>query len=165
LNPLEDPPELLEANPAGKVPALVTPELTLFDSRVICEYLDALSNGPTRRPEGYARWADLRREALGDAIMDAATSVVMEQRRPQSEQSPAWVERQLGKIRRMVACIESNGADEPSLGDIAMACALSYLDFRHPDLEWRGPNEQVAEWHRAITKRGSFAGSPLGAAK
>lgn len=154
VDPLADDPVLLQAHPIGRVPALVTDEGTIHDSRVICAYLDGLVV-PTRslRPPG---WSDTVLEATADALLDAAVAAVMERRRPESEQSPAFAERM---HERMLRIVESLPLPDThlTLGKIAMACALGYLDFRHPNLGWRQARQDLAAWWDPLTKLPSFA--------
>ncbi|WP_348674847.1 glutathione S-transferase N-terminal domain-containing protein [uncultured Abyssibacter sp.] len=151
-NPLDDPEDLLRVNPLAKIPALLLDDGTpLYDSRVICEYLDSLADAPVMIPSsGDLRWAVMRRQALADGLMDAAVSVVFEHRRPPTEQSPHWLDRWDGKIRRAVATLDAEHARQPlelgRLDGIAAAAALAYLDFRLPELDWHDASPGLAAW-------------------
>jgi glutathione S-transferase len=160
VNPLADPPNLRAANPLGKVPALILDNgRALFDSPLICAYLDEIGSGPKLVPsEIRARYDVVVREALADGVMDAAFNLVMEQRRPPEQQSPEWTGRWTTAI--LAAAAEMTpGAAGPGidLGEIATACALGYLDFRLPALDWRSANPGLGAWFGAILARPSLA--------
>ncbi|SIQ32698.1 Glutathione S-transferase [Bosea sp. TND4EK4] len=131
-----DPNEVLrEQNPLGKIPTLVLEDgVTLFDSRVIVDYLDHLAGGGKIIPAGEARFAQLRLQALADGIADAALLKVYEGRfRAETERSANWVAHQDGKVARGLAALEAAPPafpDRPRIGEIALACALGYLDLR-----------------------------------
>ncbi len=156
-------PELVAHNPLGKVPTLVTDEgESFYDSPVICEYLDTLHGGTRLFPgEGRARWQALRWQALGDGIMDAAVSLRYEQLRPEGEKSPAWQERQKGKILASARALEGEMAELAAtplgIGHIAIACALGYVDFRMPEIDWRQGNAGLADWIASFAARPSMA--------
>ncbi len=162
-NPWAAPEDLKALNPLGKIPTLVTEGgLALFDSAVICEYLDTLGDGPRLfPPEGAARWLALRAQSLGDGVMDAAIlwRVEITQRKDQGP-TPGWVERQKGAILRsldMMEQDETGRAGPLSIGGIAIACALGYLDFRFGFLDWRAGRPRLAAWHAAFDARPSMA--------
>jgi glutathione S-transferase len=125
-----------QQNPLGKIPALVLDDgLVLFDSRVILDYLDHMAGGGRIIPaEPSARFAALRLQALADGIMDASILRVYETRwRDPAKHEPKWVEHQAGKVSRALAALETAppGRDAtPNVGQIAIACALAYQDFR-----------------------------------
>lgn len=160
-NPLQDPPELLAANPLAKVPALIVePGFTLFDSPLLCAYLDSVAE-PRLIPEaGPERWRVLRREALADGITDAAVSSVMEGRRIESQRSPEWLMRWRSAILRGVVELEKESAalgERFDLGAIASAAALAYLDFRLPQIDWRAQAPGLSAWLDSVRSRESFA--------
>lgn len=159
-NPFEDAPDLRAANPLGKVPVLILNDgATLYDSPVICEYLDSLGQEPRLLPEGEAGWTVRRRHALADGLLDAAFNIVIERRRPETERSISWLDRWNGTIDRALAHvdaeIDSLGA-EPTLAHIAFGCALGYLDFRLPGRPWRGAYPNAAAWFEAFSERPSM---------
>lgn len=161
LNPHQDPAELLAANPLGKIPTLARDEgAPLYDSRVVCEWLDALAGGDGLIPEGGAeRWAVRHAEAHADGILDLTVSIVMERARAESEQSPGMMARWREKIERAVAAMDGVQGALPhrfTLGHVALAVALSYLDLRLPDYDWRAANPVLAEWHAGIAERASM---------
>ena len=152
-------------NPLGKVPVLVADDGECwFDSPVIAAYLDSLW-GPAFIPENpYAALVVRQTEALADGITDAAVAALLERNRPPEQQGTGFIERQLGKIARGLETLEARAgagkglnAAELSLGDIATACALGYLDFRHPSLEWRGAHPSLASLAERLFARESFA--------
>jgi glutathione S-transferase len=159
----EDPPELIAANPLGKIPALVTDDgLTLFDSPVICAYLDAhpKAQGERLRPHsGNERWLVMRAEALGDGIMDLALALMTEKRKPEGEKSPTLTARQRGQLMRTLDRTPETLAtlpDAATLGHLALAAALGYLDYRHQELNWREGRGELAAWHAEFAKRASY---------
>lgn len=161
--PWPDPTFIATQNPLGKVPALVLDDgSSLYDSPVICEYLDALGEGPRLLPtDGSARWQALRTQALADGIMDAAVSIVLERRRPEAQQAAESMDRSAHAIRRGVAALAL--AINPSLSTpfdlahIASAVAIGYLHFRLPDLELGLETPTIADWWSLIRERPSLA--------
>jgi glutathione S-transferase len=153
-------------NPLGKLPVLVLDDgTTLFDSRVIVEYIDSVSPvsrlipEPVRQRIGVRRW-----EALADGICDAAVLAVLERRRPAKQQSPEWIERQQRKVSEGVAEMSRELGDKTwcngeaySLADIAVGCALGYLDLRFQELEWRAACDNLGKLAERLAKRQSFA--------
>ena len=146
-----DPEDSLRAqNPLGKIPALITPGGdVLFDSRVILEYLDYLAGGGRLIPADPAdRFASLRLQALADGIMDAALLRRYETAmRQTSERSPTWDAHQAAKIDRSLAALEASPPAEgvARIGEIAVACALGYLDLRFEGT-WRQDHPALVEW-------------------
>ena len=154
-------PDLAGDNPLGKVPALVTDDgEKLYDSRVICEYLDGLHDGPALFPApGPARWTALRHQALSDGIMDAIVACVVEARRTQNEESRAYTEKQKGKVRRAVAQLEGEADDlggPLTIGHVTMGCALGYIDMRMSDMDWRQDAPRLARWYVDFATRPSM---------
>lgn len=159
----EDPPELIAANPLGKIPALVTDDgLTLYDSPVICAYLDAHPQGQGERlrpHSGNARWLVMRGEALGDGLMDLGLALIAEKRKPEGEKSPTLTARQRGQLMRSLDRTPETLAtlpDSVTLAHLAIAAALGYLDYRHPELSWRDGRAELAAWHDEFAKRPSY---------
>jgi glutathione S-transferase len=159
-SPTGPAPEVAAHNPLGKIPALVLEDGTaLYDSRVICEYLDGLSAGPRLFPEGAARWDALIRQALADGLLDAALLTRYERvLRPEERRWDAWESGQTGKIRSALDRFETLVAGGPALdiGTVAMACALGYLDLRFPDLAWREGRPALAAWFADFARRPSM---------
>jgi glutathione S-transferase len=148
-------------NPLGKVPALITEGgETLFDSPVICEYLDSLHDGlKLFPPPGGARWTALRRQALGDGILDAGVLRRLESGRPESQQSPPWIARQTAAVRRGLDALEDEAealGGPITIGHIAIGCALGWLDFRCADDDWRENRPSLARWHETFAQRPSM---------
>jgi glutathione S-transferase len=147
-----DPTDSLRAqNPLGKIPTLILPDgTTLYDSRVILEYLDHLAGGGILIPrEPSARFAALTLQALGDGIMDAAILQMYEIRFRSEEMRVAkWTDHQAGKVERALAALEADPpalATPPHVGDIAIACALGYLDLRFGG-RWRASHPRLVAW-------------------
>lgn len=163
-NPVGDAGGLYGANPLGKIPALELDDgQVLFDSRVICEYLDTLHDGPRWFPQGAERWDALRRQALADGILDAAVLTRYEMAlRPEALRWTDWIEGQLGKIRRALAVLERDASEftnRRDIGVITTACALGYLDFRYTDLDWRGDCPTMADWYAEFARRPAMQGT------
>ena len=149
--------ELRRQNPLGKIPALVLENgETLFDSRVIVEYLDALAGGGRIIPAGFGRFEVLRQQALFDGLMEAAVLQMYEIRwRPEERREPKWVEHQKGKVERALAEAEAALATPASrlhIGHIAQACALGYLDLRFEG-RWRADHPRLVAWLADFEKR------------
>ncbi len=157
--------ELSTINPLGKVPALILDDGTaLYDSPVICEYLDSLGEGAgLLPPPGPARWTALRQQALADGIMDAAILRMLETvRRPEPLRWAGWIELQKGKVMRALDSLERHAGDlngPPTLGQIAVGCALGYLDFRFAADNWRVGRPGLAAWYEGFARRPSMAAS------
>jgi glutathione S-transferase len=140
-----------QQNPLGKIPALIADDgLVLFDSRVILDYLDHLAGGGRIIPaEPKARFAALRLQALADGIMDASILQVYEGRwRDPAKHEPKWVEHQAGKVTRALASLEASppsATASPDVGQIAIACALAYQDFRFHGA-WRKDHPRLVKF-------------------
>ena len=140
-----------QQNPLGKIPALVLEDgVVLFDSRVILEYLDHRAGGGKIIPkDAAARFAALRLQALADGIMDASILVVYEGRwRPAERHEPKWVDHQAGKVTRALASLEAAPPAidaPPNVGQITLACALGYRDFRFAGT-WRKDHPRLVAW-------------------
>jgi glutathione S-transferase len=148
---IPDNPDINRANPLAKIPALVVDGNTaIFDSHVICEYLDSLAPTPVLFPKGgVERIKTLTLGALSDGILDAALLLVYEKRfRPEEKWHAPWTERQQSKIDRSLDYLEKAppalGAS-PDYGHLTLACALGYLDFRHEG-KWRAGHPMLVEW-------------------
>lgn len=151
-------------NPLGKIPVLLTDDgEALYDSRVICEYLDTLHQGRKVLPEGAARWQVLRLAALADGLMDAALLARYERGvRPAELQWSAWLDGQLGKVQRALAELERQVGQLQGpldLAQIGVACALGYLDFRFADIDWRVSHPGLAAFQQAFAQRDSMRSS------
>jgi glutathione S-transferase len=141
-------PEINRANPLAKVPALLVNGSAIYDSHVICEYLDGLAPAPRLFPvDAEARIKTLTLAALADGILDAALLLVYEQRyRPQEKWHQPWQQRQQDKIDRALDFIEQSPPAAPlDYGHITLACALGYLDFRLQG-QWRAGDPKLIAW-------------------
>ncbi len=155
-----------EANPLGKVPCLIMEDGgAVFDSRVIVEYLDTLTPvGRLIPPNGRERVEVRVWEALADGMLDAAILVRLEKtQRPTEQQSQKWIDRQMGKVHHGLAAMSRGLGDKPwcngnayTLADIAVGCALGYLDFRFPEIDWRGQYPNLARLGEKLAARPSF---------
>ncbi|MCD2180458.1 glutathione S-transferase family protein [Rhizobium sp. GN54] len=163
-NPIDRDTRIQAYNPLAKVPAARTSNgLALYDSRVICEYMDTLAAeesgiaSPRLFPlAGPARWSALRRQALADGLLDAALLVRYENLlRPEQLRWSEWIDKQSEKV---ADALDAMLADVPDLsavdiGTISYACALGWLDFRFPDLDWRSGRQQLADWQATFDAR------------
>ena len=146
-------------NPLGKVPALILDNgTTLFDSPVICEYLDSIGNGGFFPKEGEARWNALRLQALADGVMDAAILRLLEGKRDEGTRSENWITRQKSVMERGLDALENDldrlGGDL-TIGGITVGVMLSYLDFRYVADNWRTSRPGLADWYDGIADRPS----------
>lgn len=156
------------SNPLGKVPCLVTEGAeAMFDSRVIAEYLDTLSPVGKLIPAPGRERAEVKTwEALADGLLDAAVLARLEATWPgrgEGQRSQAWIDRQLGKIDAALAAMARGLGDKPfcsgihfTLSDVAVGCALGYLDFRFPQIDWRTPHPNLAKLDEKLALRASF---------
>ncbi len=159
-NPHVSPADLLADNPLSRIPAMVTDSGdTLYDSPVICEYLDTLGDAaPMVPPFGAARIAALKLQALGDGLMDAAIARRMQAALPQDEGRQAFVARQDGVVARCLTVLEGTALPTSlDIGSITIACALGYLDFRYPDMAWKPAHPKLAAWYAAMLPHKPFA--------
>jgi len=167
-NPGDPATRVPEYNPLGKIPVLILDDnTTLFDSRVIVEYLDHASPVGRLIPDDTrARIQTRRWEALADGCTDAANALVVEKRRAADKQSAEWIVRQQGKIDRALKAMSEElgnrtwcSGDHYSLADIAVGCALGYLDMRLPDTQWRRDYQNLEKLAEKLNKRPSFVDS------
>ena len=148
-------------NPLGKIPVLISDDgMILYDSLVICEYLDSLNPRPQLFPaSGPFRWNTLRLHALTDGINDATVSLVLETRRPPEKHHQPWIQRQKNAIVRSLNTLETyvdTFKASLTIGTINTLVALGYLDLRLPELEWRKICPRVALWFETESFRPSF---------
>ena len=148
----------------GKIPALVRDNgQVIYDSRVICRYLDDRAKAGLY-PSGPALWETMVLEATADGILDAALLMVYEWRiRPEEVRYAPWVEGQWAKVDRALDVLETRWMahlEGPlDMGQIAVACALGYLDFRHADRDWRAGRPHLAAWEAEFAARPSMQAS------
>lgn len=163
LTPVKPDHALIEDNPLSKIPALRLANGTVIhDSRVILDYLDHQHVGNPLIPrDGASRWRRLTLASLADGIMDAAVMIRYETAlRPVEKHWDEWLDAQRDKIRRALGLLEADAIAELAshfdVASISVACALGYLDLRHPDLEWRKANPQLAAWFAEVSVRPSM---------
>jgi glutathione S-transferase len=157
--------ELMRINPLGKIPTLELEDgSVLYDSPVICEYLDTLHDGPKLHPAWPERLLALRRLALGDGMLDIALPWLGERFRPTNKQSEPHMALWQGKIWACVDALEQEAdalsASRLTIGHIAIGIALSYLDFRFAELRWRDGHPLLAAWHATFDARPSVVANP-----
>ena len=160
---------IAQTNPLGKVPCLVMEGGdTLFDSRVIVDYLDTLSPvGKLLPPHGRERAEVKMWEALADGLLDAAILVRLENTfagRSEAQRSPAWIARQMAKVEGSLQAMAQGLGDKayfggihPNLADMAVGCALGWLEFRFPEIDWRTAHPNLGRLLDKLMQRPSFA--------
>lgn len=152
-------------NPLTKIPVLVLDDgLSLYDSRVITEFLDGITPVSRLIPEGGRERALVKRwEALGDGIADAGVALFLERKRPQVQQGRDWMARQRGKVESGIAAVARELGDRKfchgenlTLADIAVACSLAWIEFRLPEIAWRTTYPNLSVWIERLETRPSF---------
>ena len=152
-------------NPLGKIPVLVLPDGdSLYDSRVIVEYLDHRTPLAHLIPQEHtARIAVRRWEALADGVTDAAVAAMLEDRRPEEKQDAAVIAKQMGKVERGLKVLNDDLGkrkwcvnDSFSLADIAVGCMLGYIEMRYQHLDWQQQYPNLARHYAVLMKRPSF---------
>lgn len=159
LSPYDPNPDVVKLNPLGKIPVLeATDGMPLFDSSVACEYLSARAGDTTWfPPAGPARWHALRLNALANGMLESAQLARFEGARPEAFRYAKWSNAQLGKVMRGFAFLEQNRPAPADIGAIAVACAIGWLDFRFPELNWRQTSPRLAQWFDTFSQRTSFS--------
>ena len=168
-HPIQRDQTIIANNPLGKVPTLLTDDgQALYDSRVICEYLDDLVGGSLFPKTGAARWQALKLHALADGMLDAALLARYEDvARPEAIRWKEWRAGQLDKIETSLAYLERDLAgdlkggakalsERADIGTLTIGCALWYLDVRFTELQWRDHYPKVAQWYAAFGQRPSM---------
>jgi glutathione S-transferase len=150
-------PALLQYNPLSKIPTFITDDgMAIYDSPVICEYLDNVGSAPKLfPPAGPARWKALTQSALGDGILDASQPRRREIALPQDDGRKAYIELQQGKVKRAVDLLEKEAGalgDLTTIGEITIGCALGYLDFRFANEPWRPGHPKLEAWYAKVVK-------------
>ncbi|HYD94028.1 MAG TPA: glutathione S-transferase family protein [Noviherbaspirillum sp.] len=158
--------KIMQYNPLGKVPCLVMEDGgAMFDSRVIVEYLDTLTPvGKLIPPNGRERAEVKCWEALADGVLDAAVAIRLERlQRPEPQQSPEWIKRQMEKVETGLKAMSAGLKDTAfcsgnhyTLADVAVGCALGWLSFRFPEIDWRGNHPNLAKLFDKLSERPSF---------
>ena len=150
-------PALLPLNPLSKVPTLITDDgISIYDSPVICEYLDSVGTAPKLIPAaGPARWKALVQESLGDGILDATQPRRREIALPLDDGRKGYIALQQGKVKESLAALEKQ-ADSlgmlATVGEITVGCALGYLDFRYANEPWRPGHPKLDAWYAKVVK-------------
>ena len=161
-NPHASLPDLLADNPLSRVPCLITDDgVSLYDSPVICEYLDSIGDAPKLFPAaGPLRWGALKLQAMGDGILDSAVPCRGELAKPREAARDGSIARYKAQIARTVDALEGDlpgaGLD---IGTIAVACALGYLDFRYGSDPWRPGHPLLAAWYEEVARHPAIAGT------
>jgi glutathione S-transferase len=159
-NPNASDTAFVAINPLSKVPALVTDDgMALFDSPVICEYLDSIGEAlPMFPAHGAARWRALKQQAMGDGILDASVPRRGEMLKPQDEGRTAWIARQKAAVDRTLDALEAEPPHRAvDIGSIAVACALGYLDFRFGAQPWREGRPKLSAWYEGFAQNPGLA--------
>ena len=161
VDPFAPPPDLLAANPLSRIPTLVTERgEALPDSALILDYLAHRKSGLATLARGSKRWEVLRRAQIADGVIDAAVSIVMEKRRPESIHYMPFLDRQTQIIGRALDQLNADAGllalQTPGVCEITCGVALGYLDFRLPYLEWRKGREPLAHWYTVFAQRPSM---------
>lgn len=163
VNPLQPLDLAIAVNPLGKIPALTLDDGTvLYGATVVAEYLDALDGAPCFFPSGAAKWAALRRNALGDGILEAGQLVRIEGLRPEDKRWDDWKKVQLLKVTNGLDAAEKEAADLATgtltIGEVALVCALGWFDVRLPDAAgWREGRPALAAWFETVSRKASVA--------
>lgn len=153
--------DVMHDNPAGMIPTLILDDGdTLFDSVVICEYFDSLAAAPKLFPkQGAARWAALKRHALGDNMLDSLLLRRSETTKPESRQTPEWLTTFSLKLRNFTDVVEAEAesltATPFNIGHIAIGVALAYTDFRFAHVKWREGHPRADAWMQSFLARES----------
>ena len=160
-SPFKTGHDLQDRNPLGKIPALLLDDGTaLFDSPVICEYLDSLHDGRKLLPAvGPERWQALRQQAEADGILDAALARRAEESRHEERRSKSWISHQIAAIHRALSDLDKRVDELPgdiTIGHITIGCALGYLDFRFSDDDWRHLAPDLSDWYAGFAERPSM---------
>ncbi|MFC1560783.1 glutathione S-transferase family protein [Pseudomonadota bacterium] len=161
VSPVSNNAQLNAVNPLGMVPALELADgSSLYDSPVICEYLNQIADGPFFPADAERRFRTLGLQALGDGILDLSVALRYETFvRPQALRWQEWIENQNKKITRGLDALETRCAEfeaTPLIGEITIACTLGYRDFRYADDDWRTGRPALAAWYEQIMQRESL---------
>lgn len=158
--------DIAEDNPLGKIPALITDSgQILYDSPVICEYLDSLHDGANLFPSaGGARWTALRRQALADGMVENIVHCFIESMRKPERQSQGWIAHNRAAVERTLAALEGEAdalGEAVTVGHLAIAVALEMVDMHFGDMDWRGGHPGLAAWFAGFARRPSIQAAPL----
>ena len=160
-NPITRDQTIVVNNPLGKVPTFFSDDgMVLYDSRVICEYLNEIGKGNLLPKSGPKHWQVLTEQSLGDGILDAALLMRYEDAiRPEASRWLAWSNGQMEKVQSGLTQIDAdcgNWAGAVDIGKIALGCALGYLDFRFAHVDWRAAYPNATRWFAAFNGRPSM---------
>lgn len=161
-HPVNRDRQIIETNPLGKVPTFYTDDgQVIYDSRVICEYLNSLAGGDLFPASGRQRWSTLTLQSLGDGILDAALLARYEDvARPEQFRFNDWKLAQMDKFETSLTALNNEPGqltDRVDIGTLTVGCALWYLDLRFSDIAWRDRYPKVASWYLAFGKRPSMS--------
>ena len=162
VSPARANPEVLKVNPVGRIPALIADDGTvLYDSHVICEYLDTVHGASRLFPRDLpARWTALRRLGLGDGMLETLVAWRGEQTRPEAQRSPEVLETYALKTTSALMEVERDAVtlkrEDVDIGEIALGVVLGYLDFRYADMGWRARYPHTAKWYESFGARPSM---------
>lgn len=159
-DPYANDPDLVAANPIAQAPALLTDDGIAFsDSPLICAWLDSIGEGPRLIPEsGEAHWRARRLEVLADAALEMGVKLVLEKRRPEHERSPSWIRRWTEGMNRALDALEAWDIQPEilDLGVISAGVAVTWIGFRHPELDWQANRPKLVALQAALEQRPSF---------
>lgn len=159
VDPYGDDPLLVAANPIVQVPTLIAEDgRPVTDSPLICDWLDEIGSGPRLcPPSGAGRLEVKRREALGNAALEMGVKMILEKRRPEHERSSSWMARWTTNLGRALDALEASDLEgEPDIARLTAAVAVSWIDFRHPDIDWRPGRPRLVALQAAMEARPSF---------
>lgn len=160
VDPYANAPALVAVNPVVQVPTLIAEDgLPISDSPVICSYLDRLGHGDSLLPMGDADWLAVKRaETAANQVLEMGVKLLLEQRRPESERSPMWIERWTVNLGQSLDAVEATRPDPDRLdiATITAAVAATWIGFRHPDFDWKTGRPCLARLTEALETRPSF---------
>ena len=162
VTPVSNNDQLNAQNPLGMIPVLLLDDgQSLADSRVVCEYLDRVAGGSFFPDDEERRFKALGLQSLADGIMDLSVAVRYEKAmRPEELQWQNWIDHQQEKVTRSLDALETqcdSFSDSPTIGEVTVACALGYLDFRFSDNDWRSNRPGLSDWFQQMMQRKSLA--------